>query len=179
MAIKLSYGEFKIGRRTLECRGGFFMNKKLILSGILAVALIFSLAGCGGGSGGGDPPGGIDTKWQGKYSYGDLTNYVILGPTSGSYRIGSDIGSIPNITMGTGGTITGNGATGTWAYVCSEGNNFGFVWEVTGSGIYGAFGYGGVNQHLTEAAAYGLIFTPVPSTAGMNPSNPWLSGDKQ
>jgi len=149
--------------------------------GILGVALVFGLllAGCddpnGGGGGGGD---GIPAKWQGTYTYGDKTNYVILGPTSGTYKISSATGSIPNITIGTGGTISGSG-TGTWVYILTNGNKAGFVWEVTGYGTYGAFGYGGVTQHLSEADSGGLTFTPRPSNDGMNAADPWLTGDKE
>jgi hypothetical protein len=122
----------------------------------------------------------LDPKWQGTYSYSG--DFVTLGATSGSYKIGTETGTIPKINTGTGGTIKYSGSeVGSWVYVLSEGKKFGFVWEITTpvAGTYGGFGYGGINNHLDEADAGGLTFTPRPSTSGLNPAGPWLSGDKE
>jgi hypothetical protein len=99
------------------------MNKKLILSGILAVALIFSLAGCGGGAGGGDPGDEYTLEW-GSFttSYSTIMNTI--------QQQGWDVQQVQGQSAG---MAKGATATAIYAYCTSGGIVFNDGGTVTGA----------------------------------------------
>jgi hypothetical protein len=145
-----------------------------MLAGVLALSLV--IAGCDTGTGGSS--GGIDTKWQGRYVGG--TDYVILTGTTARYKIGSSTGSMPNITMGTGGNVMASGrVAGSWMYVLSDGNTIGFVMDETVTpGIYVGVGEDGADSLIRETRNRGGSFSPSPSTSNL-PTTYYFWGQKQ
>jgi hypothetical protein len=128
----------------------------------------------GGPSGGGD-------WWKGTYTYGIYS--VVLTGSTGSFKEGSTVTPISNITTETGGNVMyGSTDIGDWMYVCSNGTHFGIVINITMGqpGIYGGFNAEGVTDIMNDITSYGATFSPQPSTAGMQmPGGGWLSAKKQ
>jgi hypothetical protein len=126
-------------------------------------------------------PSGGSRWWDGTYTYGSYS--VVLNGSTGSFKTGSTVTPISNISTETGGNVMyGSIDIGDWMYVRSNGTRFGIVINITTGepGVYGGFNADGVNDIMNDITSAGPTFSPRPSTAGMQmPGGGWLSAKKQ
>jgi hypothetical protein len=157
------------------------MKKRFAISGLPVSLLVLVLAfvSCSNGS----TDDEVDAKWQGRYTTLD-DDYADVGASSLSYSIPGATGTIDKLSMGSGGEVkNGNNVViGTWAYVRSEGEEFGFFMEITSDsspGIYCGLGNQGVRSLVERSIeTFGGSFTPAtPSVSVANSAYFW--GKKQ
>jgi hypothetical protein len=163
-------------------KGVFRMKKRFAISGLLVSLLVLVLAfvSCSNGS----TDDEVDAKWRGHYaaddgSYADVgassLSYDVVGPPAAS-------GTVDKLSMGSGGQVK-KGATviGTWVYVRSEGENFGFFMDIpsgSDAGIYCGLGEDGVDDVVAVVEGNGGSFTPAIPSVDLGGGD-WFSGKKQ